>query len=1058
MVVAVAATQQIANVLAVAVGSVFAPNLALIAAEPAPPIIDFARDIRPILSENCFQCHGPDADAREADLRLDVRERVFGTEDSPGVVIPRRPDDSQVYLRITAADEDGRMPPPEVRERLSLEQIERIRLWIEQGAKWQPHWAFAPLERPAVPEANDAVWIRNAIDAFILARLEQEKLTQSPEADRETLIRRVTFDLTGLPPTPEEIEAFLADDTPNAYERLVDRLLDSPRYGERMATPWLNAARYADTYGYQDDGEVSMWRWRDWVIDAFNANMPYDQFTIEQLAGDLLPDPTLDQRLATGFNRNHRANSEGGAIPEEFRTEYVVDRVDTTATVWLGLTLICARCHDHKYDPISQREFYQLFAFFNNVPEDGRARKTGNTPPLIPAPTREQRAEQAELEAEVEAAGQALIRLEPEIAMLQSKWEGSVAGELSDFTVTRALDLHFPFDGAVDELQGKAKTAQVVGGKAHFDDGKLGQGLVLDGNIHVNGGDVADYSDDDKFTLAAWIWPEKDCHGSIVSRTEDEPKPEGIDLLVRDLRVRVHLNVQWIDDAIRLETKTLLPASEWTHVAVSVDGSQFAKGVRVYFNGVPQRVKVEIDSLYQSFGNKGPLRIGASGDPDSHFRGRIDDVRIYADELTPEEIEIVAKPTTVSEIIARPPGDRTRSEARKVRAYFLANHAPAAIVAAGDRLRTAKRALNEFVESYPDVMVMEDMAERRPTHVLFRGQYDQPREAVGPDVPAVLPALPDGAPRDRLGFARWLVDPRHPLTARVTVNRLWQMSFGSGLVKTAEDFGVQGEPPSHPLLLDWLAGELIESGWDVKAMRRLIVTSATYRQSSSVTPQVLAADPENRLLARAPRFRLPAEMLRDQALLAGGLLVEQIGGPSVRPYQPVGLWEELSNDKYEQDHGDKLYRRGLYTFWKRTIPFPAMALFDAPNRETCQVREERTNTPLQALTLLNETGFVEASRALAERVMHEAGSQPTDRLAHTFRIVTSRQPRGAEQQVLLAGFQRHLEHFQQDPEAAEKLLNVGERSADQSLDAPELAAYTAVANMLFNLDEAITQH
>jgi hypothetical protein len=493
-------------------------------------------------------------------------------------------------------------------------------------------------------------------------------------------------------------------------------------------------------------------------------------------------------------------------------------------------------------------------------------------------------------------------------------------------------------------------------------------------------------------------------------------------------------------------------------VAVTVDGSQFAKGVRVYFNGVPQRVKVEIDSLYQSFGNNGPLRIGASGDPNSYFRGRIDDVRIYEDELTPEEVEIVAKPMSVSEILAQPSSDRTRVEARKLRAYFLANHASPPIVAAGDRLRAAKQALNQFIESFPDVMVMEDMSERRPTHVLFRGQYDQPREHVEPNVPTILPPLPEDAPRNRLGFARWLVDPGHPLTARVTVNRLWQMSFGSGLVKTAEDFGVQGDPPSHPMLLDWLACELIDSGWNIRRMRRLIVTSATYRQSSHVTPQILAADPENRLLARAPRFRLPAEVIRDQALYAGGLLVEQLGGPSVRPYQPAGLWEELSNDKYEQDRGDKLYRRGLYTFWKRTIPFPAMALFDAPNRETCQVREERTNTPLQALALLNETGFVEASRALAERVIREADTEPDHRLARAFRIVTSRKPLESELQVLLAGFQQHLEHYRQHPEAAEKLLTVGERPADESFDPPELAAYTAVANMLLNLDEAISQH
>jgi len=1054
----VATCLRISSAFAVVVSWALLPNLGLMAAGPTPTTVDFARDIRPILSENCFQCHGPDAEAREADLRLDQREGFFGGEGAPGVVVPHRPDESEMFLRISG-DDDRRMPPPDIRERLAPAKVELIRRWIDEGAKWRPNWAFVAPQRPAGPRVKNAGWVRNPIDAFIIARLQQERLSPSLEADRETLIRRITLDLTGLPPTPEEVDAFLADDGPDAYERLVDRLLASPRYGERMAVPWLNAARYADTYGYQDDGEVSMWRWRDWIIEAFNANMPFDQFTIEQLAGDLLPNPTLEQRLATGFNRNHRHNSEGGAIPEEFRTEYVVDRVDTTATVWLGLTLVCARCHDHKYDPITQREFYQLFAFFNNVPEDGRARKQGNTPPLMLAPTRDQRVRQAERQTELNLAREALANLEPEIARLQAKWEESVSGQQNDdFTITRALEVHFPLDGNVLERQGNAKVVTVVDGDARFARGKVGQALVFDGKLHLNAGNVADYSDDQAFSLAAWVSPEKNCYGSIVSRTKDGAKPEGIDLLVHDSRLHVHLNVEWSDDAIRLETVEQLPANEWTHVAVTVDGSRFAKGVRVYFNGVLQPVEVQIDLLYQSFGNNGPFRIGASGDPASHFRGQIDDVRVYEDDLTPEEVELVATAAPLNEIVGRPAEERTAAESRKLRAYYLANHAPPSIVAVSDRVRAAEEALERAIESFPDVMVMEEMTVPRPTRVLFRGQYDQPRDEVTPGVPGTLPSLPPEIPRTRLGLARWLVDPRHPLTARVTVNRLWQMSFGTGLVKTAEDFGAQGDPPSHPLLLDWLARELVESGWDIKAMRRLIVTSAAYRQSSRVTPQLLAADPENRLLARGVRFRLPVEMIRDQALYAGGLLVEELGGPSVKPYQPAGLWEELSNDKYEQDHGDKLYRRSLYVFWKRTVPFPAMSLFDAPSRETCQVREERTNTPLQALTLLNETAFLEAARGLAERAQREAGATPEERLTRAFRIVTSRKPREIELKLLLAGFHQHIDHYRKHPDAAERLLAVGERPVDESFDKPELAAHTAVANTLLNLDEAITQH
>jgi hypothetical protein len=1048
---------RIANVL-IAISSVCAPPR-MVTAEPASPTIEFARDIRPILAANCFQCHGPDAEQREADLRLDQREAVLGEEGASRVVIAGAPNKSELYRRITAPDEDSRMPPPESRDRLRPAQIELIRQWIRQGAKWQPHWAFVGPARPALPTVETVAWARNGIDAFVLSRLEQEGLTSSPEADRDTLIRRVTFDLTGLPPTLEEIDAFRTDKAPGAYERIVDRLLDSPRYGERMAVDWLNAARYADTYGYQDDGEVSMWRWRDWVIEAFNANMPFDQFTIEQLAGDLLPNPTLEQRLATGFNRNHRANSEGGAIPEEFRTEYVVDRVDTTATVWLGLTMICARCHDHKYDPIRQRDFYKLFAFFNNVPEDGRARKQGNTPPFIPAPTREEQAREAELQGELQAAQLALANLEPEITRLQAEWEESVLStQLADFTVTRSLESHFPLDGSLNDEQKKAKEVQAVGGAARYDAGRLEQCLVMDGNYHVDAGDVADFSDDDKFTFAAWIWPEEGCSGSVVSRTENGAKPEGIDLLAREGRIRVHLNVQWIDDSIRLEVTTPLPMRQWTHVAFTVDGSEFARGVHVYFNGIPQPVSVEIDSLYQSFGNNGPLRIGASGDPASRLRGRIDDVRVYDDELTPAEIEIIATPASVSEIIARPANQRNAGEAHKLRACFLARFAPEQIMAAAQRVDAAQQALKQLVAGYPTVMVMEEQAERRPTHVLYRGKYDEPREEVLPDVPTVLPPLPAGVPRNRLSLARWLVDPRNPLTARVTVNRLWQMSFGVGLVKTAEDFGSQAEPPSHPLLLDWLAREFVDSGWNVKAMRRLIVTSATYQQSSNVTPRQLAIDPSNRLLSRGPRFRLPAEMIRDQALFASGLLVEHVGGPSAKPYQPPGLWEELSNDKYKQDHGEQLYRRSLYTFWKRTIPFPAMALFDAPNRETCCVRGDRTNTPLQALTLMNETSFVEASRALAERVLREGRGEPTGRLDRAFRIVTCRDPQATERQVLQAGFARHLEHYRRHLDEARMLIAVGEKQPPESIDEAKLAAYTAIANLLLNLDEAITQH
>jgi len=1027
-------------------------------ADGAMPV-EFARDIRPIFSANCFHCHGPDEQARESDLRLDLRRDVLGEGLDAGVIVPGRPEDSKLFLRITAPDDEGRMPPPEEHGRLKPEQIELMRQWIVQGAPWQPHWAFVPPKRPVPPLIGNGSWVRNPIDAFVLSRLRQQELAPSPEADKRTLIRRVALDLTGLPPTVDEIHAFLADDSPQAYERLVDRLLDSPRYGERTAAVWLDAARYADTYGYQDDGEVSMWRWRDWVIDAFNKNMPFDQFTVEQLAGDLLPNPTLDQLLATGFNRNHRANAEGGSIPEEFRTEYVVDRVDATATTWMGLTMVCGRCHDHKYDPITQREFYEFFAFFNNVPEDGRARKKGNTPPMMDAPTRPQLSELEKLDTRLREVRHQLRDMEPLIAQHQQAWEESLAGaRLADFTIERKLEAHFPFDGAVADASGRGEQVQALDGEQVYCDGKIGEALVFDGEFYVHAGNIADYSDDERFTLAAWVYPEGARNGSIISRTKDEPRPEGYDLLLRDGHVRVHLNVQWVDDAIRLETKSTIPAAEWTHVAVTVNGSMTADGVAVYINGVRQDVDVEIDSLYQSFGNNGPLRIGASGDPGSRFRGRIDDARAYAAELTAAEVAILAVPRSVAEIVHIPARNRTADERHKLRACYLARGANERIAKALAQVAALESQQQALIERFPSVMVMAERPQSRPTRILFRGQYDQPRDEVRPGVPAIFPPLRPEFPANRLALALWLVDPRHPLTARVAVNRFWQMSFRDGLVRTAEDFGSQGEAPSNPLLLDWLAREFADGGWNVKALRRLIVTSAAYRQSSAAAPASWAADPQNRLLSRGPRFRLSAEMIRDSALFASGLLVEELGGPSVRPYQPPRLWEDLSNDQYVQDHGEKLYRRSLYIFWKRTVPFPALALFDASDRETCVVRKERTNTPLQALALMNETAMVEASRCLAERAMREFGSSPEDRLASMFETVVGRPPSDDETRVLLEDFQWHLMHFREHEVEAAELIAIGERSRDPSLDKVELAAYTAVANLALNLDEAITQH
>jgi hypothetical protein len=1015
-------------------------------AHAAPPV-EFNRDIRPILAENCFPCHGPDPGKRKANLRLDTEDGAFADRNGRRALVPGDLSRSALYRRVTAAAEE-RMPPAKSGKRLTARQIDLLCRWIEQGAKWQKHWSLIPPSRPPLPAVREARWARNAIDSFILARLEAEGLAPSPEADRTTLIRRVTLDLTGLPPTPAEVGAFLADPSPDAYEKVVDRLLASPRYGERMAVRWLDGARYADTNGYQSDGERFMWRWRDWVINAFNSNMPFDRFTVEQLAGDLLPNPTLDQRIATGFNRNHRGNAEGGIIPEEYAVEYVVDRVETTATVWLGLTLGCARCHDHKFDPFTQKDFYRLFAFFNNVPERGKAIKFGNSPPMIQAPTPDQQRQLRDLDRHLADAEDRWAGMASAVAAAQAEWEKTLHVTAPvDWVPEEGLVAHFALDGEA--------AGQFRDGTPAYANGRLGQAASFDGRRYLDAGDVGNFGFYDKFSCAAWVYP--DDGGTILSRMTDLPQADGYSVGLRDGRVQVHLVKRWLDDALRVETEERLPPRQWHHVAMVYDGSRVAAGIKVYLDGRPAKLRVLLDDLNQSFESKEPLRIGAGGGPDARFRGLIDDVRVYHAALSADDAELLAAVDAVDAIAALPPVERTPAQAHKLRAYFLERAAPDGVRQAHQKVVRLRRQRAELVESFPTTMVMEELPRPRDAFVLVRGQYDKHGDRVTAGVPATLPTLPVGVPANRLGLARWLVDPANPLTARVAVNRYWQQYFGAGLVKTVEDFGSQGEWPSHPELLDYLATEFVRTGWDVKALQRLLVTSATYRQSSRVTPALLQRDPDNRLLARGPRFRLPAEMIRDQALAASGLLVERVGGPSVKPYQPAALWRELADVNYVQDHGPSLYRRSLYTFWKRTVAPPEMIAFDAAGRETCIVRETRTNTPLQALTLMNDVTFVEAARVLAQRVMTEGGATPEGRLTLAFHLATGRRPRRAELRVLVGDLQEQLAQYRQDPNAATKLLSVGEFARSDKLDVGELAAYTAVASLILNLDEAVTR-
>jgi len=767
--------------------------------------VDFSRDIRPVMADTCFRCHGSDANARKAKLRLDVREEALKPAKSGEIpIVPGKPAESEVIRRLFTADADDRMPPESILRPLTSDEKELFRRWIAEGAEYRGHWAFVKPGPIQPPKVRNTRWPKTPVDLFILSQLEQKQLSPSREADKRILLRRVALDLTGMPPTLAEVDAFLADRSPHAYEKLVDRLLASSRYGERMAQDWLDAGRFADSNGYQVDRDREMWAWREWVIKAFNRNLPFDQFTIEQLAGDLLPHPTLDQKIATGFNRNCMINEEGGIIPEEFLTEYCADRAETTSTVWLGLTMGCARCHDHKYDPLTQKDYYSLFAFFHNVTEKGVGDYgqpiRRNTPPFLRLPAPEAEAKLAKLDRKLEAANR----------------------QLKDLQAT--------------------------------------------------------------------------------------------------------------------------------------------------------------ESEYSTLTN---------------------------------------------------------------------------------RIAKLKKQKDEVELSIPITLVMEEMEKPRPTFVLLRGAYDRKGEPVTATTPAHLPAFLAGQPTNRLGLARWLVDPGNPLTARVIVNRLWQSVFGTGLVQTSEDFGTRGELPSHPELLDWLANEFVRTGWDVKRMMKLLVMSATYWQDSRDTPELRAIDPDNRLLARGPRYRLAAETIRDQALAVSGLLVEKLGGPSVKPYHPPGLYEQVvsgsSASNYVQGAGQDLYRRSIYTYWKRSVPNPAMLVFDMPFRETCTVRRARTSTPLQALNLLNDPTYVEASRFLAQRMMREGGDTPESRIRRGFQIVTSREPRPNELTLLVTGWRRVETSFRSDRSAAEGFLTVGESKADPALDPVQLAAYATVASTLLNLDETISK-
>jgi hypothetical protein len=1034
-------------------------------AQAAGPV-DFGRDVLPILSDKCYHCHGPDEQARKAKLRLDTKDGAFHVREKRGsaVIVPGKPGESELVRRITSNDPDERMPPPASNRTLTPQQVETLRRWVEQGAKWGEHWSLVAPKKVAPPATKRSQWPHNPIDAFVLARLEKAGLAPAPEADKATLIRRVTLDLTGLPPTPREVDAFLRDNRPDAYERLVDRLLASPRYGERMAADWLDLARYADTHGYQMDRYRAAWPYRDWVIRAFNQNLPFDRFVTWQLAGDLLPNATKDQRLATGFNRLHMQNEEGGIVEEEFRVAYVVDRVDTFGTALLGLTFECSRCHDHKYDPITQKDFYSLFAFFQNIDESGQ---TSYFTDAMPVPTLllstdAQDAKLAEMKGRIESKSQELEARRPAAKDEFAKWLKGKPGDPELPGLVAAYDFEKIDGGKVANAVDSTKPGTAVEGPG-LTEGKHGRAADLSGDNGFTFPGVGHFSRADAFSLAIWLGaPSPAAPRAVVvhhSKAPIDAGSRGYELLLEDGRVAVGLHHMWPGNSLKVVTRRPVPLDEWAHVAVTYDGSSRAAGVRVYVNGDPAELEVVRDRLNKDItysGGEPDLAIGYRFRDNGFKNGRVDDFRIFNRAITPIEAAHLAGRNDLTEALKAVTDALTPAQRDSLFDYFLST-ADAPSKQLTTELHVLRKEWVDFINPIPETMVMQEMREPRPAHVLKRGAYDAPGEEVHAATPASLPPFPAGQPRNRLGLARWLLAPENPLTARVAVNRLWQQMFGRGIVETSENFGSQGSPPTHPQLLNWFARTYADDlHWDTKAMLKTIACSATYRQSSRASADLLARDPDNRLLARGPARRLTAEMLRDQALALSGLLTEQLGGPSVKPYQPDGLWDvAMGRPKYDQSHGPDLYRRSLYTFWKRTVPPPAMVVFDAADRSYCTARRQTTTTPLQSLALLNDVQLVEAARHVAGRMMKEGGATTDERLAWAYRLVTGHKPTAKEAQVLRLVFDEQQELFTRDVAAAKKLLSVGESKSDATLDPADLAAGTVLAQALLNFDDAV---
>ena len=1022
--------------------------------------LKYNKDIRPILSENCFACHGPDSAARKADLRLDKREDAIKF----GAIVAGNAEKSPIIERIFSAEKSKVMPPPKAHKVLTTAQKEILKRWVLEGAEYELHWSFIAAKKPNLPEIKNPAWVKNPIDRFILAELEKKGLAPAPEADRRTLARRLSLDLNGLPPDPAVVEAFVADKRPDAYEKLVDQFMQSSSWGEHRGRIWLDAARYADSHGIHFDNYREMWSYRDWVINSFNKNMPFAQFTIEQLAGDLLPNATLQQKIASGFNRCNITTNEGGAISEEYLVLYTRDRTETVAQVWLGLTAGCAVCHDHKFDPFSTKDFYSMAAFFNNTTQGAMDGNIKDTPPIIAVPSPEDQARWEVVSKELASVRTLVENRKKESKGDFEKWMATANKDtFSTRTPTEGLEVSAALkEGKGNKLEfiiNKEKklidAPDIAWVKGQTEEKVLQ--VAKAGSVTIP--EIGDFEKDQAFSFGAWVLTPRQQFGPLFARMDDTAKHRGWDLWFENGKVGAHLVSSWPENAIKVMSKASFNQNVWTHVFVTYNGSGKADGVKIYVNGTAQATEVLSNNLTGSIRTKVPFRLGSRHSKEPLQKATFHDLKIYNRNLRPEEVAALGPVEKLVQILAKEQSKRTPEEVNQLFDWWLSNMDEKSKDLA-TRLGNLDREEKELKGKGTIAHIMVEKPEPSMAYILNRGDYDKRKDKVAAATPEILPTMPKDSPKNRLGFSQWLLMPENPLTYRVTVNRFWQEVFGNGLVRSSGDFGITGDTPSHPELLDYLALEFREQGGDIKKFFKLMVTSATYMQSAAATPEKLEKDPANRLLSRGSRYRMDAEMIRDYALASSGIIAKKIGGPSVKPYQPEGVWEAVamigSNTRdYRPDSGENLYRKSMYTFWKRSAPPASMEILNAPNRETCTVKRERTNTPLQALVTLNDPQFVEAARFLAERTLKEGGPSLDSQLDFITMRILSRKLNPAEKALVLAERSDLLGYYSKNQEEAKKLQSFGAHKSDPKLDLAELSTWTMTINSLMNLDEVL---